>query len=200
MDYSKAFDIINHGILIKILRLYGFDDHSVSWFQNYVSNKQQAVKVEKHIISSQVMVNLSVPQGSIFGPFLLILYINDLVYSLRKLEVEITLYADDTILYSASEDLYHACALSQTAILELYDWCSINRLSINFDKTKHMVVSREPLPDLRLPSIMLAGKELENVHSYNYLGLLVDNKLLFNDFVEAKYNKTKCRVYQLGKL
>ena len=75
MDYSKAFDIINHGILIKILRLYGFDDHSVSWFQNYVSNKQQAVKVEKHIISSQVMVNLGVPQGSIFGPFLLILYI-----------------------------------------------------------------------------------------------------------------------------
>ena len=158
------------------------------------------VKINRHIVSEHQSVRMGVPQGSILGPFLFIIYSNDLIYELKDCKVSITLYADDTILYTGHEDIYKACAENLLAMTVLYDWCNKNRLSINLNKTKHMVIGKDCNNDLAIPSIKLNGMKIENVHNYNYLGVIIDDKLSFDDMVDAKYNKINVRIHQLGKL
>ena len=124
VDYSKAFDTIDHDILIKKLLLYKFDKNSVNRFRNYLSNRKQLVKLEHGILSKSMGIKMGVPQGSIRGPFLFLIYINDLVYTLRDCDSSITLYADDTILYSADADLYRACAKNRITLTKLCEWCN----------------------------------------------------------------------------
>ena len=73
VDYSKAFDTIYHNILLKKLKLYGLDNHCLNWFRNYLNNRTQVVKINRHIVSKPQSVRMGVLQGSILGPFLLIL-------------------------------------------------------------------------------------------------------------------------------
>ena len=95
--------------------------------------------------------------------------------------MSITLYADDTILYTGHEDIYKACAENLLAMTVLYDWCNQNRSSINLNKTKHMVIGKDCKKDLKILSIKLNGMKIENVLDYNYLGVIIDDKHSFND-------------------
>ena len=160
----------------------------------------QVVRIGQHTISSKMNVEMGVPQGSILGPILFIIYVNDLMYTLKDCDSNITMYADDTILYSADENIYRACAANRKTLNTLYDWCDTNRLTINIAKTKHMIISREVIDDVNVPVLKLQDKELGYVSSYNYLGVLVDNKLSFDEFVNAKYNKVNFRIIQLIRL
>ena len=190
--YSKAFDTIDHDILIRKLLLYKFDKNSVKWFKNYLSNRKQFVKLESGIVSKPMCVTMGVPQGSILGPFLFLIYINDLTYTLRNCDSNITLYADDTILYSADKDMYRVCAKNRNTLARLCEWCNLNRLTINVGKTKHMVVQKDMISEVDIPVL--------NVHKYNYLGVIVDDKLLFDEFVDSKYNKVNVRILQLMRM
>ena len=143
---------------------------------------------------------MGVPQGSILGPFLFLIYINDLVYTLRDCDSSITLYADDTILYCADADLYRACAKNHITLTKLCEWCNLNRLTINVGKTKHIVVQKDVLANIDIPVLKVKGMELGNVHKYNYLGVIVDDKLLFDEFVEHKYNNINVRILQLMQI
>ena len=125
VDYSRAFDTLNHEILCKKLKLYGLDQNSLNWCIDYLSDRGQQVKL------GPLQVEMGVPQGSIIGPLLFIVYINDLVSKFGREHSEITLYADDTILYSAGETIMQASDVNQTSVNILYDWCNLNRLSIN---------------------------------------------------------------------
>ena len=119
---------------------------------------------------------------------------------MRAHNSEITLYADDTVLYSAANNVYASSAELKLSLYELYEWCNVNRLSINWSKTKQMVVSRDCLDDVNIPVLKIDGESISNVSFYNYLGVIVDNKLQFDNFLDSKYNKVNQRVYQLGKL
>ena len=200
VDYSKAFDTIDHEILIKKLLLYKFDKKSVKWFTNYLSGRTQMVKLENGIISTSLGIKMGVPQGSILGPFLFLIYINDLIYTLRNCDSHITLYADDTILYSADSDMYQACAKNHETLILLYEWCNLNRLTINVSKTKHMVVQKDMLTDIDIPILKANNMEIGNVHKYNYLGVIVDDKLIFDEFLESKYNTINMRILQLMRM
>ena len=103
-------------------------------------------------------VKMRVHQGSILGPILFIIYKNDRLYTLKDCDSNITMYADDTILYSADENIYHACAANHNTLKTLHDWCDTNRLIISIAKTKHMIILREVI-------------ELGYVSSYTYLGV-----------------------------
>ena len=202
IDYSRAFDTIDHTILCKKLKLYGLDLQALNWFCNYLSDRKQMVKINCHL-SDMKPVQMGVPQGSIIGPFLFIIYVNDLVSELRYNNVNMLLYADDTILYTSSNNVTNAVNECQSALNNVCRWCSINRLSMNIKKTKHMLVmsNRETChSDDRRCKVFVNNVGLENVHSYNYLGVTVDDSLTFTDFVDQKYNKVNMRLYQLKRL
>ena len=99
LDLKKAFDTVNHEVLLKKLNMYGFDDQSILWFKDYLSNRVQYAKVNSTISDSRI-TRCGVPQGSILGPLLFIIYINDL--SKYITECHVNLYADDTALYTES--------------------------------------------------------------------------------------------------
>ena len=200
VDYSRAFDTINHEVLLKKLKLYNLDDKSCNWFKNYLFNRSQVVKLDAQCLSTVRPITMGVPQGSILGPLLFVIYINDLVYELYNCDSSVTLYADDTILYSSHTDMYMASAMNQSTVNILYDWCQLNRLSINLGKTKHMIVYKDKIDSHDQPIVKVKNSSLDNVYSYNYLGVIIDDMLSFDKFVEDKYNKANFRIYQLSKI
>ena len=202
IDYSRAFDTIDYIILCKKLKLYGLDETSLKWFKSYLNEREQRVKVND-FVSDVKPVTMGVPQGSILGPFLFIAFINDLVSLLYDKHVNILLYADDTILYTAAPNVNLSVIKNQNAANRVQEWCHKNRLSINTKKTKHMIIHnrhKETICSGDEPVVNFDGHDLENVRMYNYLGVIVDDKLSFVDFVDQKHNKVNARLYQLKRL
>ena len=200
VDYSRAFDTINHEILCKTLHMYGLDNNSLRWCCDYLSNRKQHVKLDD-CMSDYLPVKIGVPQGSIIGPFLFVVYINDLITEFGNGDSDVTLYADDTILYTADSNVEHACERNQISVDTLLKWCTLNRLSVNTKKTKHMLVESNVANLCATPpKIRIANDCLENVSVYNYLGVLIDNVLAFRQFVDDKYNKVNFKVYQLKRI
>ena len=154
------------------------------------------VNLENGIISTLLGIKMGVLQGSILGPFLFLIYINDLIYTLRNCDSHITLYADDTILYSADSDMYQACAKNRETLILLYEWCNLNRLTINVSKTKQ----KDMLTDIDIPILKANNMEIGNIHKYNYLGVTVDDKLIFDEFLESKYNTINMHILQLMQM
>ena len=138
LDLSKAFDTINHKILIKKLEYYGIRGISKDWFENYLKNRKQIVKFNQ-IKSKDMTITSGVPQGSVLGPLLFLLYINDIQNC--STIISNILFADDTTIFYS-----HAClkTLNQTIqeeINKIAVWLNINKLSINTEKNKVYCIS-----------------------------------------------------------
>uniref|UniRef100_A0AAX7U0Q4 Reverse transcriptase domain-containing protein n=1 Tax=Astatotilapia calliptera TaxID=8154 RepID=A0AAX7U0Q4_ASTCA len=133
IDLSKAFDTVDHAILKHRLLSLGLSRHVVSWFTNYLSDRTQCIKCE-NLCSELLNIHTGVPQGSILGPLLFIMYINDLGQNVSNASMHF--YADDTVIYSfgsnfekAIESLQKAFDVVQHTLLEL-------KLVLNAEKTK----------------------------------------------------------------
>ena len=150
-------------------------------------------------MSPRLPITCGVPQGSILGPLYFIIYVNDLLELFDDGDVGITLYADDTVLYTASKCPKTAVNQLNTCLLKLSTWCNDNRLTINVKKTKHMIVSSMPNDHVKCVAF-LNDVELDCVHSYNYLGVIIDDKLTFGSFLKEKCGRVNQRIYQLGKM
>ena len=138
MDLSKAFDTIDHDILLYKLEYYGFRGVTLDWFKSYFSNIKQFVRYQMHD-SVHKIINCGVPQGSILGPLLFILYINVIVNTTSLLEL--ILFVDNTTLFFSHPDI-----ASQNEIIinielqEICNWFQANKLSVNACKTNYMVL------------------------------------------------------------
>ena len=130
LDFSKAFDTINHDILLSKLYRYGIRGNPLRWFENYLYN--QVVKIGDTISSSQTII-CGIPQGSTLGPLLFLLYINDLPNCSSKLSFRI--FADDTNMFYTSNDLHNLEFVMNEEFKSVVEYCAINKLSINFSKT-----------------------------------------------------------------
>ena len=200
IDYSKAFDTIDHSILCKKLMYYGLSNKVISWCIDYLKDRKQCVSLEGEK-SDFVTVKCGVPQGSILGPLFFIIYVNDMIKSIASKTVRITLYADDTVLYSAHEDPIVACNNILNGLHLVHKWCNKNKLTINVKKTKHMFFMPKRRPcDTIIPTVKLNDVILENVDCYNYLGVLIDNNLKFEFFLKNKCKRINQCIYQLGKM
>ena len=140
IDFRKAFDLVDHELLLNKLIIYRFSNLTLSRFKSYLSNRSQQVVINNSSSTSGDVV-CGVPQGSILGPFLFLLFINGLPLSLKNLPISVDLYADDTTLYGIASDKSSLEANLQKALDSVHTWCLENGMLINTDKTKLMLIA-----------------------------------------------------------
>ena len=201
VDYSKAFDTLDHVILCKKLETFGLSKNVVNWCRNYLQSREQMVKIDKHL-SEPANLTYGVPQGSILGPLFFIMYVNDVITTFDENSPNIILYADDTAIYYAHNQLEELEKQLAVGMKKLCDWCNLNKLTINFQKTKYTIFKPKCYQNISHLATLLEidGNRLEEVSSYNYLGVIIDNTLVFDGFLREKCKRINLRLYQLGKL
>lgn len=185
IDLSKAFDSLCHSILIKKLQSLGVSIKTLEWFKSYLSNREQRTRVA-NVLSDPLTVTHGVPQGSILGPMLFTLYINDLHKSVKFSNVES--YVDDTKIFLSFEtkDLQSCLQQIRHDLRQVASWCCANHLLINPDKTQFMLfgVSQliTKLPPITIPFL---GSELKPKDSAKDLGIILDTNLTFTEHINA---------------
>ena len=179
LDFSKAFDTVDHAILLCKLKSVGLDDNSLNWFKSYLSSRQQVTSID-NTLSSSLPVSVGVPQGSILGPLLFIIYINDMPNIVKH--CKILLYADDTLLYYSSKS---ACDIEKyvnedlNLISQLLDQ---NLLTLNCKKSKFVLFgSNSRLKSFTNISIHVNEHQLARERTFKYLGITFSENLTWSD-------------------
>ena len=174
IDLQKAFDTVNHQILLNKLKHYGVRGTALAWFSSYLSNRCQHVSVNGHN-SSNLNVTCGVLQGSVLGPLLFLIYINDLPSSSSKLSFY--LFADDTNIYFESDNLSKLEKAVNRELKKVKRWLDANKLALNIEKT-NFVIFHSPQNSLDKTVKIKIGKEHVNQAKYvKFLGLLLDENL-----------------------
>ena len=182
-DLQKAFDTVNHDILLYKLHNYGVRGVVYDWFKNYLTDRYQYTTVNK-TNSPTAKVTCGVPQGSVLGPLLFLVYVNDIASSVPNNKLRI--FADDTNLFIAGDNTDSVTQVADIALDALYKWFVANKLSVNLDKTCFMVFPDSKTDDVRLT---LNGIQIKKVTSCRYLGVIIDNKLSWAEHIKHVYNK-----------
>ena len=202
IDLQKAFDTLDHGILLKKLSLINFSNETISWFKSYLSNRTFLVNVESSF-SEPADLKCGVPQGSILGPLLFLLYINDLPQAVK--ECDVRLYADDTCLSYTHKTVKTIEDKLNNDFNSLCDWFVDNKLSIHFgeDKTKSILFSPKNLRKRAEPIVIKRHDvTLKQFSTVEYLGCLLDETLSGQEMalkVLKKVNGKLRFLYRQGK-
>lgn len=138
MDLKRAFEIVDRGIMIEKLEMYGVTGIVLKWFKSYLENRTQRVKFNG-MLSSPIRVQVGVPQGSVLGPILFLLYINDIVEVIDD-DCEIRLFKDDALIYTTGRSCEEISNKLNIQMEKIEKWLKGNRLKLNVEKTKVMVI------------------------------------------------------------
>lgn len=176
IDLQKAFDTLDHVILLQKLNFYGIRGLALQWFTSYLQDRKQCVSIGNSVSSLQIITG-GVPQGSILGPLLFLLYINDIVNSSKVLQF--TLFADDTNLLHHNTCLLSLVNQLNTELDHLSVWFKANKLSLNGKKTKFILFGNKHLSgnDLSILHINIDNVNIERVAHIKFLGVFIDCKL-----------------------
>ena len=188
VDLKAAFDTVNHTILLKKLERYGVRGHCLLWFKSYLNDRKFRVRTGK-VFSDEQTVNIGIPQGSILGPILFIIYNNDLPSVSNKLRT--TLFADDTNFSLTHKDYNFMVDTLNCELRKIHDWTIANRLTINNAKTELLLFSNSHTSHNNR-QIVLNGSYVSYVDHAKFLGIIVDTKMNFKNhinYITAKIAK-----------
>ena len=188
IDLKKAFDTLNHEILVNKLYHYGIRGIVLEWIVSYLSKRKQFVQIND-ISSEHKTIRCGVPQGSVLGPKLFNIYINDLCNVSSMLRC--VLFADDTTIICSKYDLKELCTEVNNELNKVSDWFNINKLSLNLNKTNFMLFASSK-SSVYVP-ITIKNTHLERVYLTKILGIYIDQNLTWKHHVSYVLNKlSKC--------
>jgi len=189
VDFRKAFDLIDHNIIMHKLEALNLPSFLIQWYSSFLSERKSKIKIEA-VKSSERSIHAGVPQGTLLGPTTFLLHINCL-----QTQCPATKFVDDTT-------IWEHCHISgidsklQAATEQLTDWCKSNNMTLNTTKTKEMAIyfGRKALA---IPRITVNGSEVELVDTFKLLGLVINNRLTWEDHVQYVTKKTAKRLHYL---
>ena len=197
VDLRKAFDTVNHEILLNKLEHYGVRESILKWFQSYLFDRKQFVSFNGE--SSGLSVNKCVvPQYSVLGPLLFLLYINDLPNISKVLFFY--LFADDANIYYESNSLNELEKTVNKELSKLYLWLNVNRLSLNIDKTKFIIFHPLNKPSKQNVTIKINKKALNEIECIKYLGVIIDSSLSWKHHILSLTKKISRSIGIMYKL
>ena len=196
IDFSRAFDSIDHQILMAKLKLYGLDETALKFMEMYMSSRKQ-MTIINGISSPLEPITYGTAQGSILGPLIFILYVNDIFNSLEQ-DSSAFMYADDTLLICKDGNPDKVTEKAQKALQRVYNWCQANKLTINVDKTKYMIVRYMKVQ--HEPELKIKQMKINTVRHYEYLGMTLDDKLTMNDYLDVISKKTNAKIGILSRI
>ena len=197
LDFAKAFDTVNHNILLEKLKFYGVKDKSLSLFESYLSNRTQVVEVNGKF-SDTGIIKHGVPQGSILGPLLFLLYINDISQSSNILKF--FLFADDTtVFYSADPNDKNTEHILNTELEKVSCWLAANKLSLNVKKSNFLHFHQGNSTKITI-NIKINDTPVEEKQSTKYLGTFIDNKLTWEPQIQHTKSKIAKGIGMISKI
>lgn len=186
LDLKKAFDVINHGLLLQKLERYGIRGAALSLLRSYLSNRMQFVN-SNGINGDSAIIDTGVPQGSVLGPLLFIIFINDL--SRVQLFGKVRLFADDTVITYSHKDAVHITQMMQADLQTLNEYFTSNLLFLNLSKTVFMIFHSPQRTVPELPAVAINTTEIKKVSSFKYLGLVLDETLNWKPHIDQLKKK-----------
>ena len=197
LDLQKAFDTVNHHILLNKLRAIGFDSLSVKWVRSYLEGRKQMVEVNG-TLSSPLPVECGVPQGSILGPLLFLIYVNDMKSACN---CSLSLFADDAAVIASDRDKSQVERVLSTELSNISLWLSDNKLSLHLGKTESILfgsiynLNKSPGFTVRVGDNIVTNKE-----EVTYLGCILDSKLTGEKMALKVISKVNQRTRFLGRI
>ena len=187
IDLSKAFDTVDHKILTKKLELYGIKDCNLRRFESYLSNRKQFITYGDKQTNIET-ITCGVPQGSILGPLLFLIFVNDL----QAKYLDPIMFADDTNLFCSHKNIKTLFQIVNSELKLVTEWFLANKLSLDVKKTKYVLFHKVTICDslpLQLPAMTLNNIEIKSENSIKFLGVIIGENLTWKNYIEIVENK-----------
>lgn len=193
IDFTKAFDLVDHNVLFRKFSRLNFPPHVTTWFLSFLSDRRQYVSLGSSS-SDLKTLQAGTPQGTLSGPCDFNLMINDLLF-----DHEYVKYVDDTSIAAVSSDPLDDTL--QKSADKLISWCIENGMKINSKKTQEMLLYfGSKYPKTAVPSIIIDGTKIERVHKFKLLGVIFNSHLNWNDHIDYILTKASKRIFLLANL
>ena len=198
LDFRKAFDLVDHSILIKKLSIYKFSSPAIQWFKSYLDNRQQTIKCDKGFTDFLNILS-GVPQGSILGPTLFLLFINDLPLCFQHCSSD--LYADDTTVHTKDSSVNNIEHNIMYDLKNAIEWCKPNKMQLHYGKTTCMLVgTRQRLNMSNKLNIQVNDTCIQNVSKQKLLGIYIDESLTWSSHIDHLCSHISTKISLLRNL